>query len=246
VMLAKMGRAREAVDEGIQYLTTPRDLFEVARVLREGGELESALQVAEHGLALQPPPAADGYINYYVEHEKAELAAWTAELASGMGLRDRAQHAAEVAFRVAPSLVAYLKAQELAGERWDTVKPELLKQLRQSRAADAKVDIFLHEQLIDDAITAVKDGYGYGLLERVMDAAIPTRPDWVIKAASAQAERIMDAGDAKHYDHAVGWLRRARDAYRAAGRPTDWQGYLGSIKNTHGRKYKLMGLIQGL
>ena len=246
VMLATMGRTRAAVDESIQYLTKPHDLFEVAKVLREGGELESALQVAEHGLALQPPPVADGYISYYVEHEKAELAAWTAELASGMGLRDRALHAAEVAFRVAPSLVAYLKAQELAGERWDTAKPELLAQLRQSRAADAKVDVFLHEQLIDDAITAVKDGYGYGLLERVMDAAIATRPDWVIESAKAQAERIMGAGDAKHYDHAVGWLRRARDAYRVAGRATDWQGYLGAIKTTHGRKYKLMGLLQGL
>jgi uncharacterized Zn finger protein len=92
----------------------------------------------------------------------------------------------------------------------------------------------------------VKDGYGYGLLERVMDAAIATRPDWVIKAARAQAERIMDAGDAKHYDAAVGWLRRARDAYRAAGHLADWQSYLSTIKNTHGRKYKLMGLIQGL
>ncbi len=246
IMLAKMGRAREAVDQGIQYLTTPHDLFEVARVLREGGELEGALQVAEHGLELKPPPVADGYVNYSVEHDKAALAAWTAELASGMGLRDRALHAAEVAFRVAPSLVAYLKAQELAGERWDTVRPGLLTQLRQSRTADAKVDVFLHEQMIDDAIASVKDGYGYGLLERVMDAAITTRPDWVITSASAQAERIMNAGDAKHYDDAVGWLRRARDAYRAAGRPPDWKAYLAEIKATHGRKYKLMGLLQGL
>jgi len=246
VMLATMGQARAAVDEGIKYLTTPRALFEVAKVLREGGELEGALQVAEHGLALQPPPVADGYAGYYVEHDKATLAAWTTELAAGMGLPDRALPAAETAFRVAPSLIAYLKVQELAGERWDTVKPALLAQLRQSRVADAKVDIFLHEQLIDDAIAAVKDGYGYGLLERVMDAAIATRPDWVIKAARAQAEQIMSTGDAKHYDDAVGWLRRARDAYRAAGQPADWQGYLGAIKTTHGRKYKLMGLLQGL
>ncbi|MEO7911475.1 MAG: SWIM zinc finger family protein [Roseiflexaceae bacterium] len=246
VMLASMGRARAAVDESIKYLTRPQDLFEVARVLRAGGELESALQVAEHGLELAPPPVADGSINYYVEHDKAALAAWTAELAMGMGLRDRALHAAETAFRVAPSLVAYLKAQELADERWDTIKPELLAQLRQSRAADAKVDIFLHEQLIDDAIAAVKDGYGYGLLERVMDAAISTRPDWVINAARAQAERIISAGDAKHYDAAVGWLRRARDAYRAADQPADWQGYLSAIKTTHGRKHKLIGLLQGI
>jgi uncharacterized Zn finger protein len=68
----------------------------------------------------------------------------------------------------------------------------------------------------------------------------------VIKAARTQAEQIMNTGDAKHYDAAVGWLRRARDAYRAAGHPADWQSYLGAIKAAHGRKYKLMGLIQGL
>ncbi|MDQ2997914.1 MAG: SWIM zinc finger family protein, partial [Chloroflexota bacterium] len=246
VMLATMGQARAALDESIKYLTRPQDLFAVAKELREGGELESALQVAEHGLALQPRPVADGYNNYYVEHDKAALAAWTTELAAGMGLRDRALDAAETAFRVAPSLVSYLKAHELAGEQWDALRLKLLGQLRQSRAADAKVDVFLHEQLIDDAIAAVKDGYGYGLLERVMDAAIATRPEWVIEAARTQAERIMSAGDAKHYDDAVGWLRRARDAYRAAGQPADWQSYLGSIKTTHGRKHKLMGLLRGL
>jgi uncharacterized Zn finger protein len=246
LMLARMGREQEAVEEGIQYLNRPRDLFELAKVLRERGELERSLRVAEHGLALKPAPAAEGYVSYYVEHDKAELASWTADLAAGMGQRDRALHAAETAFRVAPSLATYLKAQELAGQRWPASKPALLEQLRRSHAADAKVDIFLHENLVDDAIASVKDGYSYGLLERVMDAAISKRPDWVIKAASAQAEQIIDAGDAQHYDRAVGWLRRARDAYRAAGRPADWQGYLGSIKTRHGRKYKLMGLIQGL
>ena len=79
-----------------------------------------------------------------------------------------------------------------------------------------------------------------------MDAALATRPDWVIKAASAQAERIMDAGHAQHYSAAVDWLRRARDAFSSAGRREDWQGYLSSIKTKHGRKYKLMGLIAKL
>ena len=90
----------------------------------------------------------------------------------------------------------------------------------------------------------MKDGYSYGLLERVMDAAIATRPDWVIKAAAAQAERIMNAGKAQQYDYAVNWLRRARDAYRQAGRIDDWREYLKSIRTEHGRKYKLMGLLE--
>jgi uncharacterized Zn finger protein len=56
----------------------------------------------------------------------------------------------------------------------------------------------------------------------------------------------MDAGQAQHYDHAVNWLRRARDAFRAAGRQDDWREYISAVRMKHGRKYKLMGLIEQL
>src|SRR3712207_8883120 len=60
---------------------------------------------------------------------------------------------------------------------------------------------------IDDAIAVVEKSANYDLLQRVMDAAIGHRPDWVIEAAKKQAERIMDAGQAQSYDYAVNWLR---------------------------------------
>ncbi len=60
-----------------------------------------------------------------------------------------------------------------------------------------------------------------------------------------QAERIIEAGQAKYYHHAVDWLEKARSAYRAAGREVDWQTYLAEIRTRHGRKYKLMGLLKG-
>jgi uncharacterized Zn finger protein len=40
-------------------------------------------------------------------------------------------------------------------------------------------------------------------------------------------------------------LERARAAYRAAGREADWQAYLGEIRARHGRKYKLMRMLEG-
>ena len=54
----------------------------------------------------------------------------------------------------------------------------------------------------------------------------------------------MDAGKSKHYHHAVNWLDRARTAYRAAGREAEWQAYLREIRARHGRKYKLMGMLE--
>jgi len=79
----------------------------------------------------------------------------------------------------------------------------------------------------------------------VMDAVMDHRPDWVIREACKQAERIVDAGKAKYYHHAVGWLEKARDAYRAADREAEWRAYLGEIRERHGRKYKLMGMLKG-
>jgi uncharacterized Zn finger protein len=245
-MLARLGRTDEAVAEGLQYLTTPEDALALAKVLREQGDLAGAWKIAEHGLALPAPQAADGYAGYFTESRKAELADWAVDLAAGMGLPDQALRAVELSFSVAPSLKTYLRAQELAGSQWDQLRMELLKTLRRSGSAAAKVDVFLHEGLIDDAIAAVGRGASDDLIERVMDAAVANRPGWVIATATAQAEQIMRAGDSQHYEQAVAWLRRARDAFRADGRPADWQGYLAGVRAQHGRKYKLMGLIERL
>jgi uncharacterized Zn finger protein len=244
-MLAKSGRTAEAVEAGLANLTTPEEVRQVATVLREQGDLDSALRLAEHGVTLKPATEQNSFF-YFTERHAAELAAWASDLAAGMGYHPRALALAEQAFRGIPSLNAYFRVQELAGERWESVKPGLLKHLRQGRAAEAQVDIFLHEQLIDDAIKAVSNSYDYGLLARVMAVATPLRPDWVIQAATAQAERIIEAGKAESYVAAVDWLRRARDAYGAAGRMADWRAYLAALRTKHGRKHKLMGLLQQL
>lgn len=233
IMLARLGRVQEAVDEGLQYLHTPDQFLALAKVLREREELVAAMRVAEHGLTF------DG--------STGPLATWLCDLTSGMGETERALEAARVACRAAPSLSAYLRVQELAGERWPELREELLGHLRQvsSSHSPAQVDIFLHESLLDDAIASVEKGASYDLLERVMDAVVEHRPKWVIQAARRQAERIMDAGQSKYYHHAVGWLEKARVAYRAAGREAEWQAYLRELRTRHGRKYKLMGMLEG-
>jgi uncharacterized Zn finger protein len=235
LMLARLGRVQEAVDEGLRYMDTPGQVLALAKVLREREELAAALRVAEHGLTL------DG--------SKGELAAWLRDLADGMGERERALEAAAIAFRAAPSMVAYLRAQELAGESWAELKEDLLVHLRQAgdySYSGGQVDIFLHEGLLDDAMAAVEKGASYDLMKYVMDAVVEHRPEWVIRVARQQAERIIEAGKAQRYHHAVDWLDRARAAYLAAGREADWQVYLREIRSRHGRKYKLMGMLRGL
>ena len=188
LMLARLGRVQEAVDEGLQVLDQPSQFLALAKALRERQELAAALRVAERGLAAEGP--------------KGELAAWLCDLAEGMGEKERALEAATVAFREMPSLAAYQRVQELAGERWPEMREDLLAHLRRASgyaSSQAQVDVFLLEGLPDDAIAAVEKGASYDLIERVMDAVVAYRPEWVIGVAHRQAERIIEAGKAKHY-----------------------------------------------
>ena len=234
-MLAHQGRVEDAVNAGMGTLASAADSLALASALREGGHLAAALQVADHGLSLSGPQGA--------------LGDWLASLAPGLGRPDLALRAAAVACASEPSMARYLAARDLAGEGWPELRARLLDQLRGGAGgwigARAQAEIFLLEGMIDDAIKVVERN-GYGILDLVMDAAITTRPQWVIGKATAQAEPIMTGGKAQHYDQAVRWLRRARDAYRAAGQADAWDRYLAGVRATHGRKYKLMGLLKGL
>ena len=112
-------------------------------------------------------------------------------------------------------------------------------------ATDA-VDIFLQEDLIDDAITAVEnDPYGHAL-RRVVAAAVEQRPSWVIDAARRPAERIIEAGQAGRYEVAVQWLTYVQAAYRALDQEDVWRLYLDNLRTRHRRKWKLMEAMQRL
>jgi uncharacterized Zn finger protein len=56
---------------------------------------------------------------------------------------------------------------------------------------------------------------------------------------------LVDRGQSQYYHHAVEWLGKAYNAYRVTGREAEWQAYLGEIRERHGRKHKLMGLLKG-
>jgi len=233
-MLVKLGRSQEAVDYGLQYLTTTDDALALAQALREHQMPQLALQVAEHGLTL------GGHT--------ATLARWLRDFAASLGETELALKAARTAFTSSPTLADYQAVQPLAGAAWPQVKAELLSHLAAVGYATAKIDIYLHEGLVDEAVQAVdKSGYvGYDTLERVVDAAWESHPDWVIRQCKRQAEPIMDGGKSQHYHHAVRWLGKARQAYLAAGRAGEWRTYLESLIAKHNRKYSLRPQLEAL
>lgn len=234
-MLVKVGRVAEAVAYGLEYLTLTEEALALAQALYAGGHTQEALRVAEHGLEL------GGYA-------KAQLATWLRDVAADAGKPELALDAAVMTFKAAIGLEAYRKIQDLAGERWETLREELLATLRQRTgyAGLAGIEIFLHEGLIDDAIRALGDYPHYSAVELVVNAAIESRPDWCIQACKQQAESIMDQGQSKYYQRAAYWLGRAKVAYSSAGRSDEWRVYLESLLQKHARKYSLTPLLKEL
>jgi len=233
-MLARLGRGAEALEYSRTQLSSVPEAYALAMALWQQGEIERALECAEIGLTF--------------EGSKSGLATWLRDRASEQGQTRRALAAARIAFEEDRALTTYLTIQELAGPDWSDIQPALLDRLRTVRSyhAHGPVAIFLHEGLIDDAIAAVDKGATHTLVEQVADAAITSRPDWVITASRKQAEGIMESGKAQYYRAAANWLARARDAYRASGRGSEWQSYLAGLLDHHGRKYTLVPLLKAL
>ena len=233
-MLVKAGRAEEAVAYGLVHTTTSDEALALAQSLRAHDHVHDALRVAEHGLSLP------GSVK--------SLAHWLRDLASGLGEQGLALKAAQAAYAASPSLADYQAVQSLADEDWPQIQAELLERLARTTHTLTKVEIYLHEGMVERAIRAVdQDRYpGYNTVEKVVDVAWESHPDWVIRHCKAQAEPIMDEGKSRLYHHAVRWLGKARQAYLGAGRSDEWRTYLEGLITKHNRKYSLRPQLEAL
>ena len=239
IMLAQLDRIDEVMKAADQKLTGMEEAFALSQVLLGQGSTYEALEIAKRGLILP------GNCQY-------ELANYLSKLAEDLKETDIALAAKIKAFQAKPTFTDYQKIQTLALEDWTILKEDLLDYLRSysdwgSGINQAKVNIFLHEGLVSDAIAVVDKKVSYSgsdLVRQVMDAAMYEYPDWVIENAKRRAEEIMDAKKAEYYQVAVDWLAKAKTAYYQALRQADWSAYRTEIMQTHVRKYKLMGMLK--
>lgn len=234
--LAESGDVETAIALAETELSTVKEAFALAKALWESNHLAEALQVAKLGLAFS------GYELY-------DFAIWTGELAEGLKQTAIAVEAYQAAFSTQASFDLYQRLQTLAKNQWKRLQPSLIQTLRRSdgwSSEAAKVDIFLHEGLWNDAISTVNKKYIYNgaLAYRVMDAVITHQPDWVIDTAIRNADEIMNAGKSEKYSTAIEWLKRAKAAYVASERQAEWQTYRRDLVLAHGKKRKLMSLLE--
>jgi uncharacterized Zn finger protein len=232
--LIELERVTEAIEFGHDQAWTADEALTIVQALDAVGRPEAVLAFARQGL--------------YGLGDKAGLALWLQAFAASLDQRELALEAYMEALQAAPSLEAYLRLEELAGPAWPQVRSQTLNALRARSygwTEPGLVDILLHEDLVEDAIAKIGERPDAETLARVVEKAISVRPGWAIRQSLSQAMRIIEPGQSRSYPQAVEWLRRARDAHRAAGREADWQKFVNELKTSpHGRKHKLMGLLE--
>jgi uncharacterized Zn finger protein len=254
VLLAQLGRIEEVMAASDRIEDAGQALA-VAKVLREQDALTEALSIAKAGLDLPDRLSTSQAEHQFftvrqspgLDRHRYELADWTSDLAQGLGDPATALIARINAVKLRPSLRGYQQIQTLAGDAWQTLQSDLLQHLRTKdnwSYAEAKVQIFLSEGCVDDAIATVTDSYAStNLIQVVMDAAMTYKPEWVIATAIRPAEDIMNRGKAESYQEAVNWLAKERSAYIHLERQNEWQEYRKQLVAKHGKKRKLMGLM---
>lgn len=239
IMLLMLDRHNEAIATA-ENVDDENDAFEIAQKLLEHGFEKQALYIANKGLQLQETDAK--------RYRSKELADWTAQLAERLGESGTLLNAKIIAFKLTPSLADYHQIRDLTKNKWNSTKDVLLKyllQLDSFATAEAKVDIFLEEELFDQAIAIANTSYcrTHDRL-RVMQAVISYNPQWVITKAKSLAEDIITRGKSDDYEQAIKWLEQVRNGYQSLKQDKEWLTYRNQLVEVNARKRKLMELVK--
>ena len=100
--------------------------------------------------------------------------------------------------------------------------------------------------MIDEAIAFVEklEMYNPEPIQKVMDAAIETHSEWVIKNASERAFSIIESGRHSQYSSAIEWLKRVRSALIKTKKEKDWKALHSQLLQKHSKKTKLKALLE--
>lgn len=228
--LVELDRVAESVKYALKHLTDAGEALKLARQLRESGQLDDALKVAERGLKL------DGH--------KAGLGEWLGPLEETQGRSAQALAAWQAAFHDAPALEKWRTIKRLAGSRWKQLQPELMKSLQKHYNQEPLAEVLIEEQEWDAAIkVADKQTYDYHLVAAVADALIAHRPEWVIRVSLKQSDELIAKTQSKYYYYAVVWLGRVKAAYAQMGQTAEWKSYLAKLKEKYPRRSALLAQL---
>jgi uncharacterized Zn finger protein len=232
--LLELGRNDEAMLVALNHLTSAEDALSVAQKLRDLGQIWDAITMGERGLSLAG--------------HKHSLGAWLGPLEEAQGRIDPAMQAYLAAFTSIPSLELYQTVMRLAGTNWNETRPRMMDVLQATPHSSVLADVYLLEGDWDGAIRVADQAgfWSYSLIEKVADAVLSHRPDWVILVSIKQAEGLIEKTQSKYYPAAARWLMKAKMAYLASDRQSEWQAYFSNLKTTYARRPALQRELRGL
>ena len=230
----EVGAVENALEISMKSFTQVDDALTVAKALRDAGHLSEALLLAEKGL--------------HLEGSKNILGAWLGPIEETQSRKEQAIQAYLAAFKSLPSLDLYNTLKRLSGSDWDELKLDLLQTLAATQYSQVLADVYLSEEAWDQAIRITDQAgeWNYTLIEKVADAVLPFRPDWVIQVSRKQAEGVIAKAQSKYYAVAARWLAKMKQAYLSSGRKTEWSSYLDGLKSTYSRRPALQAELRKL
>lgn len=200
--------------------------------------------------------------NYFVrkEHEAAITPVIEARAAQddrrqsyGTWLKDRAVAAGDNAkalsilngiFDQSPDLPKYKELAKLAQplEQWETLRKEILTNLRSTKNYALLTQIHIEEKNVDDALRTVEQletsspysplrYNSRGLKLKVAEAAEQTHPRASIRIYLETAEKLIAGRGRGNYTEAASYLVKVRDLYQSLDQQAEWFTLIDNIRN---------------
>jgi uncharacterized Zn finger protein len=143
-------------------------------------------------------------------------------------------------FAASPSKESYEAIQVLAVKlgKWESVRVELLKQLKGSHRTDLLARICLEEGRIDEALKLVKGNNSFGWPSadlEVAKAVERVRPRAAIEIYCKQIDLHMASRGREGYREAAKLLKRLRRTHENAGEPECFSKYMENLRQKYGK-----------
>jgi len=224
--LLALGRVDEAIREAKQV--NDSDLLNMAHIF------------VEH----EQDAVAERLIQERAEQTKGRhLLDWLKKRYLARNDQAAALEVAETMFRTYPDLEGYKEVRQLATQlgRWETLRPESLAFVEESRNTPLLIHIALDEGEIDKALALLKSdskpdyryAYYYNIELTVARAAEETRPRAAIEIYQKQAEKLIALRQRKHYHEACKYLAKVRALYEKLGENQEWTSYITELRERH-------------
>ncbi len=215
--LLSLGRGEDAVSVITEHLTTPHERRQVLPALSAAGHDDTAVRLAQET------------VNSQFDHR---LAHWLADRYSARGDQRALLALRRQCMQQDPN-EAYYAALKQAAEAvgtWESVRPEIIRQLERSQEYEVLTRVYLHDQEWDaawDTLARVpRDSVrwpSYKSLDfEVAERSRQARPRKAIPVYVDYARREIDRRSRGNYAQAAAYLAVVRDLYRQLGDEEAW------------------------